>query len=102
MINIVHVEVHCDDKRNITAITVKVKYFKEKLEPHEFVAVVSAAFYKTTLLSDAGKSLKTQLNPKRHDVIDLIVTLKRTDMTQVDVGKFLEAFQEALDETKLF
>ncbi len=102
MNNIVHVEVYCDDKRNITAVAVKVKHFGEKIEPHAFVATVSAAFYRTTLLSDVGKSLKTELNPKRHDVVDLIVTLKKNSIKQVDVGNFLEAFQNALDETNLF
>ena len=102
MNNIVHIEVHCDDKRNITAIAVKVKHFGERIEPHAFVATVSEAFYKTTLLSDVGKSLKTELNAKRHDVVDLIITLKRNDLKQTDVGNFIEAFQNALDKTKLF
>lgn len=101
MINIVHVEVSCDDKRTITAIAVKIKS-SHKIEPHELVATISAAFYKTTLLSDVGKSLKTQLNPKRHDVVDIIVTLKENRLTQVDVGNFIEAFQKALDETTIF
>ena len=106
MINIVHIDIHCSDQRKITAVEIKLKSFTteegEALSGHPLVATVSSAFFKTTLLSDVGKSLKTVLNPKRSNVINLIVTLKDSDLTFEDVARFSDALQRALDDTSLF
>ena len=106
MINIVHIDIHCNDHRMITAIEIKLKSFTEEdgeaLSGHPLIATVSAAFFKTTLLTDVGKSLKTVLNPKRSNVVNLIVTLKETHLSFEDVARFTEALQKALDETSLF
>ena len=106
MINIVHIDIHCNDQRTITAIEIKLKSFTEEdgeaLSGHPLIATVSAAFFKTTLLTDVGKSLKTVLNPKRSNVVNLIVTLKETQLSFEDVARFTEALQTALDETSLF
>lgn len=106
MVNIIHVNIHCNDRRKITAVEVKLKSFKEEDKPalsgHPLVATVSAAFYKTTLLTDVGKQLITKLNPKRADIIDLIVYLKENSITFEDVSKFVEYLQKSLDETNLF
>ena len=106
MINIVHIDIHCNDQRTITAIEIKLKSFTEEdgeaLSGHPLIATVSAAFFKTTLLTDVGKSLKTVLNPKRSNVVNLIVTLKETQLSFEDVARFTEALQKALDETSLF
>ncbi len=107
MINIIHSETHYNDKRKITAIEVKLKYFKSEdrntVTNQSLVTTVSAAFYKTTLLTDSGKSLNTSMNPNRSDIVNLVIVLKKdTDLTFADVGRFLEALQRALDETPLF
>lgn len=107
MINIIHSETHYNDKRKITAIEVKLKYFKngnqDTVTDHSLVTTVSAAFYKTTLLTDSGRSLNTSINPNRSDIVNLVIFLKKdNDLTFVDVGRFLDALQKALDETPLF
>ncbi len=107
MINIVNYNVHCDDKRRITAVDIKLKSFKdegqEAISGHPLIAVVSAAFYQTTLLTDSGVSLTTTPNTKRKDIVDLSVVLdKNSNLSSVDIGNFIEALQKALDETKIF
>ena len=106
MVNIVHVDIHCDDNREITAVEIKVKSTDDKGKPdltgHPLVATVSAAFYKTTLLADVGESLMTKINKDRPEIVDLIVNLKENEITYVDVAKFVEYLQKALDETQLF
>lgn len=106
MINIIHVNIHCNDRRKITAVEVKLKSFKEESKPalsgHPLVATVSAAFYNTTLLTDVGKQLITELNPKRTDIVNLTVRLKETDLAFEDVSKFVEYLQKSLDNTHLF
>ncbi|MBO4276474.1 hypothetical protein J5868_02120 [Candidatus Saccharibacteria bacterium] len=107
MINIVHVEYHCNDQRRISAIEIKLKSFNQNekdkvLSGHYLVATISAAFFKTTLLTDSGKSLRTTPNPKRSNIADLFIDLKENSLTFTDVARFLDAFQKALDETNLF
>ena len=107
MINIVHIDVHFNDQRKITAIDIKLKSFtteenREALSGHPLIATVSAAFFKTTLLTDVGKSLKTILNPKRDNVVNLVINLKESNLTFEDVARFTNALQQALDETSLF
>ena len=104
MINIVHTEINCNDKRQITSVRLKLKHFKDgdSLTEYQLVAIVSAAFYKTTLLVDEGKELTTTLDPKRKNIVDLTITLKKNDLTPQDICNFLVAFQQAMDNTKLF
>ena len=108
MINIVHIDIHCSDLRKITAVSCKAKFIRKKGETqqllgHQLIATVSAAFYKTTLLTDEGVSLRTALNPKRNDIVDVTVILtKDNDLSFEDVTRFVVAFQVALDNTKLF
>ena len=106
MLNIVHDETHYDDNRVITAIQVKVKSVeengKESLIGNSLWGTVSDAFYKTTLLSDVGTSLRTVPNQNRKDIVDLIVDIKDNALTRNDVANFVDAFQKALDEASLF
>lgn len=108
MINIIHVNIHCSDDRNITKVEIKLKSFSDteesenKLVGHTLLATTSAAFYKTTLLADAGKSLETKLNPNRQSIVNLTINITDGNLTLADVGRFADAFQAALDETKLF
>ncbi|MBQ9485053.1 hypothetical protein IJU85_03060 [Candidatus Saccharibacteria bacterium] len=107
MINIVHVEYRCDDQREINALQIKLKSFKSKdednvLTGHYLAATISSAFFKTTLLTDEGKSLKTIPNPKRNNIVDLVIDLKDNKLSFKDVALFLDAFQKAIDETNLF
>lgn len=106
MVNIVHIDTHFDDKRNITAIDIKLKLFEEgdkkPLSGHELVATISAAFFKTTLLTDAGKALNIVPNPDRHDIVDLSISLRENDLAFEDIAKFATALQNALDDTSLF
>ena len=106
MINIVHVNIHCDDQRKITAVELKLKSLTKEGETdmvgHTLVATVSAAFFKTTLLTDAGKSLETAINPKRNNIVNMTIRIANDNLTLADVGRFADAFQEALDNTKLF
>lgn len=106
MLNIVHDETHYNDERKITAIEVKVKSVaeegKESLVGNSLWGTVSDAFYKTTLLSDVGTSLRTVPNQNRKDIVDLIVDIKDDTLSRNDVANFVNAFQKALDETSLF
>ena len=105
MLNIVHVDIHCNDCQKITAIEVKVKSFENGsvLSGHPLVATVSTAFYQTTLLTDSGTSLKTALNPKRKNVVDLTITLKKgNNLKFEDVAHFIDALQKALNNVSLF
>ena len=106
MVNIVHVNIHCNDGRKITAIEIKLKYFPKEeecvLSGQTLVATVSAAFFKTTLLTDVGKSLK--ITPgKRDEIVNLSVRIgDENNLTFEDVARFSTALQQALDETRLF
>ena len=105
MINIVHVDIHFDDQRKMTAIEIKVKSVSKEdmLSGHPLVSTTSAAFYETTLLADVGEHLETAINPNRNNVVNLKVVLKDdNDLTYEDVGNFLNSFQSALDQTSLF
>ena len=104
MINIVHVVANLNDKRMVTSIELKLKHFKNgtDLTEHQLVATVSMAFYQTTLLTDVGKNLKTVLDPKRRDIVDLVIVLKDNALKPQDISNFIDAFQKALDTTSLF
>ena len=105
MINIVHVDTHYNDQRAITAIDIKLKFFQSNgekpLTGHPLAATISAAFFKTTLLTDAGKSLSIEPNPKRPNIIDLVISFRENNLTFLDVAKFVDAFQRALDDTNI-
>ena len=106
MINIIHIDVHYNDNRIITAVEVKLKSLSKDGEPvlsgHQLLATVSAAFFKTTLLADVGKDLKTTLCPDRNNVVDLVVNVKESNLTSGDVANFTDALQRACDDTHLF
>ena len=101
MVNIIHLNVHCDDNRRVTALEIKLKSIPEEVEnenSQHLVARVSAAFFATTLLADAGKSLRTTLNPKRRNVVNLHVVFRENNLSFDDVTKFINAFQCELDK----
>ena len=102
MINIVHINIHFNDERNITALELKMKAIPEEQgnrDRQHLVARVSAAFYSTTLFSDIGKTLKTTLNPKRNDVVNLFVSFEKNNLTLEDISRFIHSYQEALDNS---
>ena len=105
MINIVHVDTHYSDQRVITAVDIKLKFFKSNgekpLTGHPLAATVSAAFFKTTLLTDVGKSLSIEPNPKRHDIINLVISFRDNDLKFSDIARFIDVLQRALDETNI-
>ena len=106
MINIVHLDIYYSDQREITAIEMKLKSFDDEkggkaLSGHPLNATVSAAFFSTTLLDDAGTNFRLTPDPERGHVIDLKVNFFKKDLTLTDVNRFIEAFQNALDNTSL-
>ena len=105
MINIVHLDVYYSDQKEITAIEMKLKSFDDEkggaLSGHPLNATVSAAFFNTTLLDDAGTNFRLTPDPERGHVIDLKVNFFKKDLTLTDVNRFIEAFQNALDNTSL-
>lgn len=106
MINIVHLDVYYSDQREITAIEMKLKSLEnaeggKALSGHPLNATVSAAFFYTTLLDDAGTNFRLTPDPERGHVIDLKVNFFKRDLTLNDVNRFIEAFQKALDTTEL-
>ena len=104
MINIVHIDTHFNDKRGISALEIKLKSLgngSPKITGHPLVATISAAFFKTTLLTDVGQSLSIEVNPKRSDIVDLTINMRDSDLTFGDIAKFIEALQKALDETNI-
>lgn len=102
MINIVNVGIKYDDQRQITALEIKLKSFtKDENERHFLIATVSAAFFKTTLLQDVGKKMNVALG-NRNDIVNLTIRFKDNTLTLHDIANFVDAFQKAVDETKLF
>lgn len=106
MIEIVHVELHCNDQSKVTAIEIKLKSFDTNKEDkilsgHYLAATVSVAFLKTTLLTDSGKSFNMEPNTKRNNVVNLFINLKEY-LTFTNVANFLNTFQKTLNETNLF
>ena len=102
MINVIHINVHFDDDRKITAIDVKLKLIKNNDEDESnqyMVTTICKAFYNTTLLADVGKSLNISVNPNRQNIVNLSVKLKENDMSLKDIANFNDAFQQALDAT---
>ena len=100
MINIVHINVHCDDERKITALDIKLKSCPEEAvnaSNQHLIARVSAAFYSLRLFAECGKNIKMELNPKRQDIVNLHVTFWENKLLFRDVATFIDSFQEALD-----
>lgn len=104
IINIVHVDIHYDDNREITAVDIKLKAMEgTRLNSHEFTATVSAAFFKTTLLTDVGAALQIKPSANRCNIINLYICLKEQNKLALhDVANFVDAFQKAVDDTHLF
>ena len=102
MVNIIHLDIHFNDERKITAIDVKLKAVPEEKaneDRHNLVARVSAAFFATTLFTNDGASLKTTPNPKRNDNVDLFISMKENNLSFDDVAKFISYFQKELDNS---
>lgn len=101
MINIVHVDINCDDRRKIMSIELKLKSLSNTLTTHQLIATVSSAFFETTLLADEGGTLKTAINKKRKNVVDLTISFnKENNLKPNDISNFIEALQTAIDETE--
>ena len=102
MINIINFVIRLDDKRKITGIELKLKAIPEEKENDDrqhLVARVSAAFYATTLFGDVGKSMKTTLNTRRKDVVNIDICFKENNLTLNDIASFIDAYQKHLDES---
>ena len=106
MVNVVHTDVHFDDKRMITALVLKLKSIKnngETLTGQSMITTISIALSKTTLPTDVANSIKIVQNPKRGEIVDLTISLEEdNEFTLSDYAKFHEYFQQSLDEVKLF
>lgn len=110
MINIINVNIHKNDKRNISSVDIKLKYFPDgnnaPLEQHPLVGTIMSAFCNTTFLTDVGKDVKMTPNPNRADIVDLTIRIRESEkannLTNADIGKFLDAFQTNIDTEKLF
>lgn len=102
MINIVNQVIRCNDERQVTALEIKLKACPEESvnenEQH-LVARVSAAFHASDLFGKYGKALKTELNPRRPNVVNLVVSLHDNNLSFEEIGKFVETFQEEIDKT---
>lgn len=102
MINIIHINIHCDDDRHVTTLEIKLKSCPQEQvnENHQhLVARASAAFHALDLFSEYGKALKTELNPKRLNVVNMVVTLYDNNLSFRDISEFIDAFQKELDES---
>ena len=101
MINIVHIDVHCDDERKITALEIKLKSCPEEAvnaSNQHLIARVSAAFCSLRLFAEHGKNIKMEINPKRPDILNLDIIFWENKLEFKDVARFIEAFQKALDD----
>ena len=102
MINIINQVIRCNDKRMVTALEIKLKACPEEMvnenEQH-LVARVSAAFHASDLFAKYGKTLKTELNPRRKNVVNLVVSLHENSLSFKEIGEFVESFQEEIDKT---
>ena len=102
MINIIHQSIRCNDERQVTALEIKLKACPEESvnesEQH-LVARVSAAFHASDLFAKYGKTLKTELNPRRPNVVNLIVSLHENNLSFEDIGKIVIEFQKEIDKT---
>ena len=101
MIRIIHYAVNLDDDSNITSIELKFKHIKTGHEEcqlqYPLLTTISMAFCKPTLLKDVGKAFKLAINPRRKDIVNMTINLKQSQLSNVDVGKFIAYFQEVLD-----
>lgn len=99
--NVVHWDVHLNDCRQMTAISIKVKGC-DGFVGHKLVATTLVAFSRVTLLADEDATLMAALNPRRKNIVNAMVKLpKGNSLAYRDVASFVEAFQSALDSTVL-
>ena len=87
-----------NDEGKIMHIEAKLKYINHGYDEYPLLTNISIALSKTTLISDAGKSFKLALNPKRQNIADLTIDLKNSTLSIEDFGRFLSYFQTMLDE----
>ena len=103
MINVVHVDFHFDDNRKITAIEVKLKSCPQEEvneERQHLVARISAAFYSLDLFSDYGKTMQTNLDANRKDIVDIFVTLEKdNNLSLVELANYVTELQQELDKS---
>ena len=102
MINIVHLDVNYDDNRRLTSMEIKLKSMPQEAvneSSQHLVARTSAAFYSLRLFSDAGKTAKIEINPRRRNIVNLNITLWENNLKPQDIAAFIEGFQEALDNS---
>ena len=97
MINIVDYNNHLDDHRKTSRLEIKLKD-TSFTDGQKLVSRVTAAFCKTTLLIDVGRSFGVALNPKRNEIVNLTISIKDDNMLSfTDIANFLTAFQNELD-----
>lgn len=99
MINIVNVNIHCDDQCKVTAMDIKFKACPEELinnSNQHLIARISAAFNSLALFSEYGKSFRMEQNPKRQNIANMHITFWENILSFKDVGEFIEELQKAL------
>ena len=103
MINIVHHETHYDDNRNITAVEIKLKSCPQEEvneDRQHLVARASAAFYSMEFFSEYGRTMETNLDAERRDIVDLFITLNKDNgLTRKKIADILDEFEHKLDES---
>ena len=102
MINIVHLDVNYDDDRRLTSMEIKLKSIPEEAvneNSQHLIARINAAFYSLALFSEAGKTAKIEINPRRRNIVNLNVTLWENNLRPQDIAAFIDGFQEALDNS---
>lgn len=104
MINIINVEIHCNDQRMVTSMEIKLKSInpdgQENNDPM-LITTASAAFSRTTLYEDVGKSIKIEKDKKRNNIVDIFIDLDENSLSTHDISNFLDAFQRELDNFQL-
>ena len=102
MINIVHLDINCNDNRRLTGMEIKLKSMPQEAvneNSQHLIARISAAFYSLRLFSEAGKTAKIEINPRRPNIVNLSITLWENSLKPQDIAAFIEGFQEALDNS---
>ena len=101
MIKIVNYTVKLDDNGNITSITLKLKHIIKGNEQQEYplLTTISIAFFETTLLNDVGKSFNLAINPRRNNIANMTINLKKSKLSHEDISNFITYFQKVLDGT---
>ena len=99
MIKIVHWAVNSDDDGKITSIDIKFKHIPKENEHEEYplLTTISMAFCEPTLMKDVGKAFKLAINPRRKDIANMTINLKQSKLKNVNIGNFIDFFQEVFD-----